>query len=592
MTSTASPGGKARFKLQTHSINRLRQTTGLVLFAYVTTHFLNHACGLISLSAQTAVQGPFLAFWHFMPVTVLLCASAIIHILIALRALYVRKLLKMPVWQAAQLILGFLLPFLIIEHIIGTRVAHEIHGTNPTYNFMMLFLWNGAPFKGFLDALALMGAWIHGCIGLHYWLRLKSGYRKLAPLLLSIAVLIPVLALLGFANAGREAAVLAMEEDWLLETLSDANQPNMDAVAMTSIARQVFQYGFAVAIALILLARAIRAYRQSQVGRIRVTYPDDTLIEATPGMTVLEISRHGQIPHASVCGGRGRCSTCRVRISAGMENLAPPDDSEKLVLSRVNAPPTVRLACQIRPVGNLQVAPLVSPSATSSSSAPRPQHLQGEERNVAILFADMRGFTSFSEDKLPYDVVFLLNRYFSAMGTAVEDSGGHVDKFIGDGVMALFGVKGDASEGCRGALEAARQMARRLKEINIELENDLNAPLRIGIGIHTGSVVIGEMGHGDATSLTAIGDAVNTASRLETMTKEHGVQLIVSEDVCSYANVDLSEHPTNTVEVRGRKDPIVVRLVEDAFSLPSILEVKTTRGSSKFKSGKNLKVPA
>ena len=109
---------------------------------------------------------PFLAFWQFLPVTILLCGSAVIHIAIALRALYGRKSLKMPLWQAATAGVRLVLPFLIIEHIIGTRVAHEIHGTIPTYDFMMLFLWNAAPFKGFLDALALVGAWIHGCIGL------------------------------------------------------------------------------------------------------------------------------------------------------------------------------------------------------------------------------------------------------------------------------------------------------------------------------------------------------------------------------------------------------------------------------------------
>src|SRR5205814_7500895 len=134
--------------------------------------------------------------------------------------------------------------------------------------------------------------------------------------------------------------------------------------------------------------------------------------------------------------------------------------------------------------------------------------------------ADIRGFTALSEGRLPYDIVFVLNRYFAAMGRAVESAGGRVDKFIGDGVMALFGVSNTPEEGCRQALAAARLMSVRLVELNEALRAELNEPLRIGIGIHAGSVIVGEMGYGSATTITAIGDAVNTASRLESLCKE------------------------------------------------------------------------
>ncbi|MFP6697518.1 MAG: adenylate/guanylate cyclase domain-containing protein, partial [Alphaproteobacteria bacterium] len=129
-----------------------------------------------------------------------------------------------------------------------------------------------------------------------------------------------------------------------------------------------------------------------------------------------------------------------------------------------------------------------------------------------MLFADLRAFTKFSESKLPYDVVFALNQYFRGMGQAVEEAGGHLDKFICDGVMALFGVRGDLEQGCQQALEAAAGMSHALEHLNHQLLHDLDQPLRIGI--HAGPAIVGEMGYLAETTITAIGDNINTALRL------------------------------------------------------------------------------
>jgi adenylate cyclase len=214
------------------------------------------------------------------------------------------------------------------------------------------------------------------------------------------------------------------------------------------------------------------------------------------------------------------------------------------------------------------VLPLLPPNATAAAGYARPAHLQGQEREIAILFADLRSFTQFAEKRLPYDVVFVLNRYFANMGEAVQNSGGHLDKFIGDGVMALFGIDGDPVKGCRQALVAARAMGEKLNELNSSLAAELPDPLRIGIGIHAGPAIIGEMGYGPATHLTAIGDSVNTASRLETLTKEFKAQLVVSEELAVRAGVDLSHYPSHDIEVRGRAEPVRVRVIVDALTLP------------------------
>jgi adenylate cyclase len=184
------------------------------------------------------------------------------------------------------------------------------------------------------------------------------------------------------------------------------------------------------------------------------------------------------------------------------------------------------------------------------------------------MFADLRSFTQLSEQKLPYDLVFLLNRYFAEMGHAVEAAGGRIDKFIGDGVMALFGLDTGVEAGCREALAAARDMAERMEILNRALVHDISEPLRIGIGIHTGPAIVGEMGYGTAISITAVGDSVNTASRIESLTKTYACQLVVSEAVVLRAGIDLPDAPRHEIEIRGRVERLVVRTFTSARDLP------------------------
>ena len=197
---------------------------------------------------------------------------------------------------------------------------------------------------------------------------------------------------------------------------------------------------------------------------------------------------------------------------------------------------------------------------------------QGGEREIAILFADIRGFTALSEGRLPFDIVFVLNRYFAAMGHAVEAAGGRVDKFIGDGVMALFGVDHGARAGCRAALTAARAMSQRLVELNEALRSDLPMPLRIGIGIHVGPTIVGEMGYGSATSITAIGDPVNTANRLEELTKEFHCEVVISEAVIREAGLDRSGFRWQDIEIRGKQERLAVALLASGRDLPAFDE--------------------
>lgn len=553
------------------AIKRLRSATGLVLFAYVLTHLLNHALGLVSLAAQQAGRVWFLALWRTPVGTTALYGSLLIHLALAFLRLYQRRSLKMPGWEMAQLLLGLAIPPLLVEHILGTRLAFELFDVTDNYFYVQLVIWTLSPRDGVMQATVLLIAWLHGCIGLHFWLRIKPWYRRFVPYLYAGALLVPLLALLGFAQAAREVANFAESPDRLEAALRAIHFPGPQAVAVLVEIRNGILIGFAALLAGVLLARRIRAGLERRRGIVRVTYPNGRTVACTPGFTLLEISRASGIPHASVCGGRGRCSTCRVRVDVGLEGQPPASPEELRVLRRVGAPPTVRLACQLHPVGELSVTPLLPPHAAPRDALGRPRYHEGEERVIAILFADLRAFTRFAERRLPYDVVFVLNRYFSAMGHAVEAAGGRVDKFIGDGVMALFGIEEGPERACRGALAAARAIVEALGELNRSLAPELREPLRIGIGIHVGSVIVGEMGYARATSLTAIGDAVNTASRLESMTKEYQAQLVISEEVARFAGLEHADFPRHEIMIRGREAPLAILVVADALSLPADL---------------------
>ncbi len=531
-----------------------------MLFAFVSTHLLNHALGLVSLGAMEEGRYWFLRIWRNPVGTVGLYGALATHGLLALWFLYERRTLRMPFWQATQIALGLSLPPLLVGHVLGTRVAHVMFDTADPYARILLIYGQLSPELGIKQALVLSVAWVHGCIGLHYWLRFRSWYPRAVTWLFGIAVLMPTLALLGFAEAAREVSRLAAAPGWTQATLQKTRQPGPDQRATLGVIQRGFLHGYAGALGVVLLARTIRALHARR-RTIRVVYPDGRIVQVTRGFTVLEASRGAGVPHASVCGGRGRCSTCRVRIGLGLEKLPPPSAAETRVLQRVNAPPNVRLACQLRPHTDVAVVPLLR-AMPPPGRIVAADHRPGLEQEIAVLFADLRGFTRIAEHKLPYDVVFLLNRYFEVVGTAIEKAGGVANQFTGDGVMALFGLDTGPEAGARQALAASRDLVLALGELSRELAHELPAPLRIGIGIHVGSAVVGRMGYGAGVYLTAVGDTVNLASRLEQLTKEYDCELVISEDAARWAGLDARDLSRHELTVRNRAGRLAVYTVE------------------------------
>ena len=567
---------------------RLRLWSGLILFVFVGTHLLNHALGVISLDAAETGRLVFMAIWRNPVGTILLYGALITHIVLVLLALFHARHLRLPRWEIVRLALGLAMPFMLIPHIFGTRVLADMYQFRDTYAYVVVGMWVQHPESAFMQSVLLIIAWTHGCMGVRWWLQFKPWYPRYRAVLRAGALLLPTLALAGFAGIGRETDTLSRVPGWLESTFAGITHAQEETVlGWAGIGNGIF----AVAVIAAFGGRFVRSWLQRRRGVVRLTYPGGRRVVATPGMSVLEASRSAGIPHASLCGGRGRCSTCRSRIGPASARVPQPSADEERVLKRVGAPPNVRLACQLRPTNDLTVIPLLPPTIQSAESVLRPASALASEQEIAILFADIRGYTRFSEHRLPYDVVFVMNEYFKAMGEAVEASGGHLDKFIGDGVMALFGVGTDPVRGCRQALDGAVAMANALDELNQALATDLPDPLRIGIGIHVGPVIVGEMGYGRARTLTAIGDAVNTASRLESETKEHKVQLIVSEDVANHAGVSLEQFDRSDITVRGRTTAMATWLIPSALDLIPVLSHDTALGASAAASAGSLPRP-
>ncbi|HEX2890160.1 adenylate/guanylate cyclase domain-containing protein [Vineibacter terrae] len=550
---------------------RLRLISGITLFVFVTTHLLNHALGLFSIAAADAGLTVFAAVWRNPAGTGVLALAILTHFGLVLWSVFRRRRLRLSRWEWIQLALGLCILPIGLGHFVMVRGAHEINGVTTAY-FWVLWPMVADPWNAARQFGLILIVWIHGCIGLHFWLRLKPWYRRSIALFYAAALMVPTLAICGVAVALREAADIFQDTDRLMALARALNAPpDKDAIDRLRALSDILIATVIILIALVLAARPLRAWWEHRKGSVRLEYPEGRFVSLPAGLSLLEMSRVVGIPHASVCGGRGRCSTCRVRIAGpDVERLPAASAEEARVLQRIGAPQGVRLACQTRPPpGIYTVTPMLPPAADTRDVLRGDLAAHGTERVVAVLFADLRDFTAISEKRLPFDIVFILNRYFRSMGDAVQAAGGHVDKFIGDGVMAVFGLRSDSATAARQALDAARRISIALELLNDSLTGELDRPLRIGLGIHAGPAIVGEMGHGRAVSLTAIGDTVNTASRLENVAKELGCELIVSQELLDIGGVTLLGWQRHDVEVRGRERRMAVRAVTTASRLPA-----------------------
>ena len=554
-------------------VRQIRLACGLVLFAYLVSHFLNHALGNISMDALADGVYYHTVFWQFLPVAITFYTAALVHAGLGIWALYQRRQFRWRAIEPLQLVLGLSIPALIIAHIAGVRLGETLFGHEKLYPQVLYAYWVVWPYKILQMYALLLIAWIHGCIGLYFWLRMRAFYKRAAPLLLAAAILIPTLAMLGLYQGGRSVVADSESAQWRAENLGPqqvgtaADQRVLDSIV------DYFLIGYFGLLGLVLAARGARAIAERRGGMINLSYDNGRTVRVPRGLSVLEASLRYNVPHASVCGGRARCSTCRIRVIGDCSTLPAPSPREAFVLNRVGASdPSIRLACQLRPETDLSFFQLFMPHAMSANAHASHPHRIGQERYLVSTFVDMRGSTRLAENQLPFDTVFIVNRFLAAVSQAVIECGGQPNQFVGDGQLALFGLAASPRVACRQALRAAAMIAANVEELNQFLSHDLREPIRFGIGIHGGEVIIGDIGYRDHMVFTALGDAVNVAARLQDMTKSLACEVILSEEVRSTAGLADDALPQQEVTIRGRSEPMIVHVIGDAKALSALVD--------------------
>jgi adenylate cyclase len=552
------------------SLRQIRLVCGLVLFAYLISHFLNHALGNISVEAMVWGLHYHLLFWRFPPVSILFYASVLIHSGLGIWALYERRQFRWKAIEPLQLVLGLSIPALIAAHIMGTRLDHALFGHDRFYPQVLYGYWVVFPFRIWLTLSALIISWVHGSIGLYFWLRMRAFFKLAAPFLLAAVILVPTLALLGLYQSGRVIQNESESAEWRALNLST---DKVGTAAQSDTLEDIidhFLIGYLGLLGFVLLARGIRTLHERRGGMITLSYGNGRAIRVPKGLSVLEASLRYQVPHASVCGGRARCSTCRIRVIGDCAALPRPSNREAFVLNRVgDSDPAIRLACQLRPETDLSFFQIFTPQIAPTRHGP--SHI-GEERYLVSMFVDMRGSTRLAESRLPFDTVFVVNRFLGAVSQAVIECGGQPNQFLGDGQLALFGLATNRQTACRQALRAAERISVHIDELNQFLKNDLQEPIRFGIGIHGGEVIVGDIGYRDHMVFTALGDAVNVAARLQDMTKALGCEVIFSDEVRATAGLSADALPRQDIEIRGRTGPTSVCVVGQASALSALIE--------------------
>jgi len=552
-------------------LRQLRLACGLVLFTYLLSHFINHALGNISMDALEAGVAVHAGIWQFFPIAVIFYTSAAIHASLGVWALYERRQFRSRAIEPLQLLLGLSIPALIAAHMVAVRLGQNLYDIERGYP-QVLAGWIGSPLRIAAMYTVMLVAWSHGCIGLYFWLRAKSWYRRAAPYLLAAAVLIPTLALLGIFQGTRIVAAHIGAPEWQAANLGPDHVGTAAQQDMLGRITDGLLIGYAALLLLVLVARGVRTIVERRVGMVSLAYGHGRTVRVPIGLSVLEASLRHKVPHASICGGRARCSTCRIRVTSDLAALPEPTARERFVLSRLgtSGDPAIRLACQLYPTADLAFVQMLAPHGGSANvHATHPARI-GQERYLVCMFVDMRDSTRLAEKRLPYDTVFIVNRFLAAVSLAVVACGGKPNQFVGDGLLALFGLECDPQTASRQALQAAARIAANIDELNQALRHDLAQPLRFGIGIHGGDVIVGDIGYRDNMVFTALGDPVNVAARLQDMTKSLSCAAIVSDEVFIGAGIDAGMLASHDLPVRGRTAPIKVRAVADPQSLLSM----------------------
>jgi adenylate cyclase len=466
----------------------LRLASGIVLFTYVTLHLTCHALGLVSLDLAEHALRVTVLLWHSPPGTLLLYSAAAVHVSLALLAVYDRRTLRMPPLQALRIVLGVTMPLALIGHFIATRYAFERFALPAEYSRVVTGIWaNGA--SGISLGLLAPG-WIHGCLGLRYAFGHRRSLQPWKLVLFAAALLLPVLAAVGFVTMARE-----------LDARRSASIPVAapPTASQEAALREAREGTLLVYLAIVAFVAAGRGWRSVAERRDRsvvwIEYPERT-VSVPRGWTVLEASRSFGIPHAAMCGGRARCTTCRVRVVRGASHCPPPKADEQDALDRIAATtPEVRLACQLRPTADIAVEPLVAVAATGSRAAP--QSSAARDHDAAALLVDVRiDGGSAATSAVGHDTIHALGRSFALVHAAAASAAVEPHQHSASSWLLLFRADDDRAAALARALAVADRIAGDAERVAAALRNELGLAVRTALVLHVGRVAVGAIGAG------------------------------------------------------------------------------------------------
>ncbi|MFC1665109.1 2Fe-2S iron-sulfur cluster-binding protein [Pseudomonadota bacterium] len=544
------------------NIRNIRIVTGLVIYVYVTTHLLNLSLGLVSLEQMESWRPVIMAPWQSMVGVVLLYGSLLTHMCLGFEALYHRRTLRMSSFDTIQLVLALLLPPLVVIHVLGSRVVSTMVDFQPTYSWILMIYWKWTPVAGLRQVGVVLAAWIHGCMGLYYWMRLKSWWPRASLLLYPAAFIIPVLALLGFVEAGKEILILAKDPQWLASLRSSAASIDKETTAGLYQLEKVLLISYVVILSMVLSARWFRLLRIRAVeseNSTKISYINGPTVTSIPGLSILEISRANALPHASVCGGRGRCATCRVRIKHGAEYLSPAQADELKLLEKVGAAVDVRLACQATVIAGSMTVHRLLPAPRESQVVNLLDYVSGEEQQVIVMSISCLGIAEILDNSgLPSPSV--LDQYIGDCIDGIQAESGQLVSADASSVVASFHSETSLSNFAEAAYKIAGNAIESFNQIKKQLQQqvilDSTNVIRLDITLHVGRAILPKLEVLNVAS-KVVGEAIDELNRLREIKRTSSV--LLSDDFATL--LDLNTDGWKSIELSELSERFSTRKV-------------------------------
>ena len=556
----------------TSLITKLRIVTGLILFVYVFMHLLNHSFNLISIQFADFVRKEYFSvIWQNRIGIFALYFSLLVHMFLGFYAIIIKKSLKLKKKDWVQIVFPVLALIMLLQHVAVSFIITKVFPGEETYELVFAAI-HAAPddylSNTLLFSFMTIFIWFHGVIGIDSYFKHKatqnkkfSIYLRFLPIFIIFYWILPTASVLGFLVGLKEMdfiiQIKALENiDKFLFSVLNKYIPS-DAFPFVFQVQPLVMNYYPIFILSIIILISLSILKTKFYGTIEVKYPGNKSVLISKGTSILEASKIGNISHQAICGGRGRCTTCRIKIISDKNKVNRPNVNEIKAIERAGLDDGIRLACQLRPTNDISVIPLLNPNS-SVQNLKNLLNLTGKEQETVILFVDLRDFTKLSETALPYDVVYILNKYYAACGEVIEKNNGRLDKFIGDGIMAIFDKSNSININSRNAILSANKISLKMEELNNEINYEFSKKIKFGIGVHAGNTIVGMMGYGSNVSETVVGDNVNIASRLENLSKQFKCELVISKYVALKANIKTDDLLTKKVKIRGRKDSLEI----------------------------------